>query len=270
DAARIAGAFLVSPAAMGQALVRAKARIRDAGIGFTQPPPEQRGARLAAIHQAIYAAYGAAWDDGAAAPNGLVTEALYLARLLAGLCPDDAEGLGLNALICLCEARRPARRDAQGRFVPLDRQDPTLWQGDLLREGEAALRHAASLGAPGRFQLEAAIQSLHNHQRMQGLDLSAPLIGLYDQLLALAPSIGAAVARAAALSNAGAPAAALAALDALADRCSDHQPWWAARAEALMRLGDADAARTAASRAAGLATDPDVRAFLLVRHGLPL
>ncbi len=266
DAARIAAAFLVSPAAMGQALVRAKARIRDAGIAFAVPPPEQRPARLAAIRTAIYAAYGAGWGDAAPTGNDLAAEALFLARLVTGLAPDDAEAAGLLALIALCEARRPARRDAHGAYVPLDRQDFALWDAALIREGEAALRRAAAMGQPGRFQLEAAIQSLHHQQRFTGADLSLPLIGLYDRLLAIAPSIGAAIARAAALTAAGAAPAALAALDALAERCRDHQPWWAARADALAALGDGAAARDAAVRAAGLSQDPAERAFLAGRH----
>ena len=263
DAARIAAAFLVSPAAMGQALVRAKARIRDTGIAFTVPPPADRPVRLAAIRTAIYAAYGAGWDDAASTGNDLAGEALFLARLVAGLAPDDPENPGLLALISLCEARRPARRDAAGAYVPLERQDARLWDADLLHEGEAALRRAAAMGQPGRFQLEAAIQSLHHHQRFTGADLGAPLIGLYDRLLAIAPSIGAAIARAAVLINAGAASAALAALDELAPRCRDHQPWWATRARALAVLGDADAARAAATRTAGLCQDPAIRAFLL-------
>ncbi len=264
DAARIAAAFLVSPSAMAQALVRAKARIRDAGIAFTVPQLVERPARLAAIRTAIYAAYGAGWDQlEGDSPSDLAAEALFLARLVAGQAPDDPENAGLLALILLCEARRPARRDASGGFVPLDRQDFNLWHRDLVREGEAALRQAAQHGQPGRFQLEAAIQSLHNQQRLTGADLSAPLIGLYDRLLDIAPSIGALVARAAALTAAGAAPAALAALDAVAARCSDHQPWWAVRAEALAALGDQSAARAAARRAAGLTSDPAVRAFLL-------
>jgi RNA polymerase sigma-70 factor (ECF subfamily) len=267
DAARIAAAFLVSPAAMGQALVRAKARIRDAGIKFDVPPPEQRLARLAAIRTAIYAAYGAGWDQMEGDHRSdLATEALFLARLVATQAQDDPENAGLLALILLCEARRPARRDGSGGFVPLDQQDVQLWDRDKIREGEAALRHAATQGQPGRFQLEAAIQSLHNQQRFTGADLSAPLISLYDRLLDLAPSIGAAIARAAALTAAGAAPTALAALDELAERCRDHQPWWAARADALAALGDPAAARAAATRAAGLSADPAVRAFLLGRH----
>ncbi|GGI78926.1 DNA-directed RNA polymerase sigma-70 factor [Polymorphobacter multimanifer] len=266
DAARIAAAFLVTPAAMGQALVRAKGRIRAAGIAFTVPQPDVRPARLAAIRSAIYAAYGTGWEalttaDGRLA--GLAQEAEYLARLLLAQLPDDPESAGLLALILFCEARRSARRDSNGDFVPLSRQDPKSWSMPHISEAEVLLRAAARHHSPGRFQLEAAIQSLHNHQRMTGEPLSAPLLGLYDRLLAVAPSIGAAIARAAALAQAGEPAAALAALDALAARCTSHQPWWAARARALHASGKRDAAQLAAARAAGLTTDPAVRAYLL-------
>ena len=267
DAARIAAAFLVSPAAMGQALVRAKARIRDAGIAFSVPPPDARSGRLAAIRNAVYAAYGAGWEQPAVEqPSELAAEALFLARLLAEQAPDDPENTGLLALMLLCEARRPARRDAAGAYVPLDQQHISLWQRDMVVEGEALLRAAASHGQPGRFQLEAAIQSLHNQQRLTGADLSVPLVGLYDRLMAIAPSIGAAIARAAALTAAGAAPTALAALNALAERCHDHQPWWAVRANTLAAIGDHDAARNAATRAAGLTADPAVRAFLLAAH----
>ncbi|WP_439534257.1 DUF6596 domain-containing protein [Polymorphobacter sp.] len=266
DAARIAAAFLVTPAAMGQALVRAKARIRTLRIPFNVPEPEARPARLAAIRAAIYAAYGAGWEALTAADvrlAGLAGEALFLARLLAAEVPDDPESAGLLALILFCEARGPARRGPDGAFVPLSRQDPRLWSAPAIAEAEARLRAAAAHRAPGRFQLEAAIQSLHNHHRMTGQPLAAPLLALYDQLLAVAPSVGASIARAAALAQAGHPAPALAALDALATRCTSHQPWWAARARALNAAGRPDEARAAATRAAGLSTDPAVRAFLL-------
>jgi RNA polymerase sigma-70 factor (ECF subfamily) len=268
DAARIAAAFLVSPAAMGQALVRAKSRIRDAGIPFSIPDAAQRPARMAAIRSAIYAAYGAGWEviEPGHAPPDLAAEALFLARLLVAQAPDDPENAGLLALIALCEARRPARRSADGTYVPLDRQDVHLWQAELLREGEAALRTAAAHGRPGRFQLEAAIQSLHNQQRFAETDLSQPLLALYEQLLAAAPSVGAAIGHAAALIAAGRAAAALTALAPLAERCLAHQPWWAVQARALAIVGDTVGAEAAAIRAAGLASDPAVRAFLLSKN----
>lgn len=266
DAARIAAAFLVTPAAMGQALVRAKARIRAAGISFTIPDPPARPARLAAIRAAIYAAYGTGWDALTAADPrlaGLAQEAQFLARLLLAQVPDDPESAGLLALILFCDARAKARRAPDGRFIPLSKQDPKQWSVPLITQAEALLRAAATHRTPGRFQLEAAIQSLHNHHRMTGQPLSQPLIALYDQLLLIAPSIGAAIARAAALTHAGQPHTALAALDALAAQCETHQPWWAARARALHAIGEAAPAQAAATRAAGLTTDPAVRAYLL-------
>ncbi|WP_416908931.1 MAG: RNA polymerase sigma factor [Polymorphobacter sp.] len=266
DAARIAAAFMVTPSAMGQALVRAKSRIRQSGIAFTIPAPEQRAARLHAVRQAIYAAYGTGWDaltTDNAKLAALAPEASFLARLLLEQAPHEPESQGLLALILFCEARQPARRTADGNFVPLHKQDPKLWHGSKLAEAEALLSAAARAHRPGRFQLEAAIQSLHTQQRMTGQTLHGPLISLYDQLLAEAPSLGAAIARAAALTEAGAPAAALAALDALSVACVSHQPWWAARARALHASGQAEAARAAAERAAGLSHDPAVRRFLL-------
>lgn len=266
DAARIAAAFLVTPAAMGQALVRAKARIRTLRIPFAVPEPETRATRLATIRTAIYAAYGTGWEALGAADArlaDLAQEALFLARLLVSEVPDDPESLGLLALILFCEARAPARRSPDGMFVPLSAQNPRLWSAPAIAQAEACLRAAARHERPGRFQYEAAIQSLHNHHRMTGEPLSGPLIMLYDQLIAQAPSIGAQIARAAALAQADQPGAALVALDALAARCLSHQPWWAARARALHAAKQPEAARAAATRAAGLSTDPAVRAFLL-------
>ncbi len=266
DAARIAAAFLISPAAMGQRLVRAKAKIRDAGIGFAIPPPDRLGERVAAVLEAIYAAYGTGWDAMAGAEakaRGLSAEAIWLSRVVREALPDDAEAAGLLALTLFCEARRPARRDAEGCFVPLSAQDPRRWDHTMQAEAEAVLRAAAALGHAGRFQIEAAIQSLHAESVMTGRDHRVPLTGLYDLLWTLAPSAGAGTARASAHAEAGATDAALAQLDKLADRTTGYQPWWAARARVLHLLGRAAEARGAATTAAGLSTDPAVRAFLL-------
>jgi RNA polymerase sigma-70 factor (ECF subfamily) len=266
DAARIAASFLVTPAAMGQKLVRAKARIRDAGIAFTIPAAEQLPERLAAVRAAIYAAYGTGWDAVSGADSkarDLAPEAIWLARLLAELAPDDPENHGLLALMLYCEARRAARRSPDGDFVPLLRQNPRLWDAAMLAEAEARLRTAARHERPGRYQVEAAIQSVHNETLLTGRPNPRALLGLYDLLLVIAPSIGAEVARAAVLAEAGEIGAARAALDDVADRCGSYQPWWAAQARLLHRTGDAAAAQAAATRAAGLASDPAVRRWLL-------
>lgn len=265
DAARIAACFLVSPAAMGQKLVRAKVKIRKAGISFVVPEPEVLAARTGAVLSAIYAAYGTGWEDvlGAdARRKGLADEAIWLGRLVAELLPDDPEAMGLLSLMLHCEARRPARRDADGAFVALADQDPQLWSRAMFPEAEALLRAAARFATPGRFQIEAAIQSLHAQAVMTGEDLRAPLTRLYDLLATVAPSTGAAVARAVAYAEAGAATEGLEQLSLLSG-CESYQPWWAARARMLWLTGNPDAARAAAATAAGLSDDPAVRAFLL-------
>ncbi len=265
DAARIAACFLVAPASMGQRLVRAKRRIRDADIAFALPEAEDIPRRLSAVLSAIYAAYGTAWDDVTGADlrlAGLADEAIWLARLTVQLAPDQPEALGLLALILHCEARRAARRGSDGAFIPLRDQNAALWSRDMMAEAEAALRAAARLGQPGRFQTEAAIQSLHAQSRMTGERLHAPLSQLYDVLAAFAPTTGVLVARAVALAETGMAEAALAQLDAIPG-AETYQPWWASRARILWLSGQEAAAREAASRAAGLSSDPDIRRFLL-------
>jgi predicted RNA polymerase sigma factor len=265
DAARIAGSFLVSPASMGQRLVRAKRRIRDAGIAFTIPEAEDLPERLSAVLSAIYAAYGTAWDDVAGADArlaGLADEAIWLARLTVQLAPDPPEALGLLALMLHCEARRAARRGPDGAFIPLRDQDVALWSRDMMIEAEAALRTAARAAKPGRFQTEAAIQSLHAQSRMTGERLHRPLVELYDVLARFAPTTGVLVARAVAIAEHGAAEAALLQLDAVTD-AQTYQPWWAARARILWLCGQEAAAREAASRAAGLSSDPGIRRFLM-------
>ncbi|HEU4458704.1 MAG TPA: DUF6596 domain-containing protein [Methylibium sp.] len=272
DAARIAAAFLVSPAALGQRLVRAKARIRSAGIAFEVPPPSQWAERLGAVLEAVYAAYGTAWDDVAGTDprrRGLALEALALARTLAALLPDEPEPLGLLALMAFCQARAAARRDARGDYVPLDAQDPAAWDRALLDEAEAALQRAAAMRRLGAYQVEAALQSAHTQRRLGVPVAPRAIVALYDGLLALHPSFGARVSRAVALAAASGVEAALAELDAIAaaepGTHRAYQPYWAARADLLARAGRADEARGAYERALGLSEDPAVRRFLLER-----
>ena len=164
DAVRISGAFLVSPKTMGQRLVRAKTKIRAGGIRFEVPERQQLATRLDAVLQAIYAAFGIAWDDMAGADHrgrGLAEEAIWLAQVLLEQMPGEAEIQGLLALMLHCEARRTARRDREGHYVPLSEQDPKLWSLPLIEEAERHLAQASKSGQLGRFQLEAAIQSVH-------------------------------------------------------------------------------------------------------------
>jgi RNA polymerase sigma-70 factor (ECF subfamily) len=268
DAARIAQAFLVSPATMGQRLVRAKRKIREAGISFDGPAEHERAGRLGAVVEAIYAAYGIGWDEAAGAESrgrDLSDEAIWLARVLRDLRPDDPEIRGLLALMLFCEARRPARR-ADGRYVPLSEQDPARWSLPLLLEAEGELAAAAAHQRPGRFQLEAAIQSVHADRRNTGRTGWAAIADFYAALLALAPTLGAQIGHAAAVAERDGPAPALAQLDGLdAAAVRTHQPYWALRAHLLQRLGRQAEAAEAFDRAIGLAEDDAVRQFLLER-----
>jgi RNA polymerase sigma-70 factor (ECF subfamily) len=269
DAARIASAFLVSPATMSQRLVRAKRKIAEARIPFEVPRREDLNARAASVLDAIYAAFGAGYDgDNGAESNGddLSREALFLARLVATLLPEDAEAHGLVALMHYVDARREARRPG-GAYVPLDAQDVSLWRQDEIDAGDEALAAAARLKAPGRYQLEAAIQSAHLSGRIGGCDTRQAVLRLYERLLSIAPSIGAAVGRAAALIKADRSEAALSLLDAIdADRIADHQPFWATRAHALAALGRRNEAHAAFERAIGLSADGATRDFLAARR----
>ena len=265
DAVRIAAAFLVSPATMGQRLVRAKAKVRAARIPFVVPAGEALAARGARVLDAIYAAYGTAWEDVVGADarrRGLADEAVWLGRLVVDLLPASGEAAGLLALMLHCEARRDSRRDAAGRFVPLSQQNPLGWSRPAIVEAEALLRRAAAGGHPGRYGAEAAIQSLHAEAAMTGRDLTMPLVALYDLLVAQHPSLGAIVARAAAYGQAGRADEGLMQLAAVTERCRTYQPWWVARAALLSRMGQDVAATAARATAIGLTGDPDVRRFL--------
>ncbi len=265
EAGRIARAFLVPPATLSQRLVRAKARIRDAGLTFALPDVGEMVPRLEAVLEAIYAAFGAGWDglETAEDPEALTGEALWLARLLVQLLPEEPEPKGLLALMLHCAARRGARRDPQGRFVPLDRQDARLWDRSMVIEAETLLTQAAQAGRFGRFQCEAAIQSVHA-QRPITVRLNLPALRtLYDLLVAQTGSLGARIGRAVVLAEAGEPQAAMAALDALpADRVARHQPCWVARARVAALAGNAPVRKAALQRAIDLTEDPAVRAFL--------
>jgi RNA polymerase sigma-70 factor, ECF subfamily len=270
DAQRIAAAFLQSPAAMAQRLVRAKRKIRDAGITVHVPDDAARPERFDAVLEAIYAAYADGWAGMTAASDsepGLAVEAIYLGRLVVALAEGEAEPLGLLALMLYAESRRTARRTATGAYVPLGEQDPAGWNTTLIDEAEELLARAATTGQMGRFQLEAAIQSVHAARRRTGATDWPAILLLYDALLDRTGSVVVATNRAVAVAEVAGPAAGLSALEEVRDaaRVDTYQPYWAARAELCGRLGDASAARDAYERAIGMATDPAVRDFLVGR-----
>jgi RNA polymerase sigma-70 factor, ECF subfamily len=267
DAARIANAFLTSPTTMGQRLVRAKGKIRDAGIRFGVPDSDVMPERLVYVLDAVYAAFGQAWDavpgsdDGAA---DLAGEAIFLARLLVSLMPDDPEAKGLLALMLYCEARRDARRSSCNAFVPLDEQDAQLWSRDMIIEAEALLTEAATTQTFGRYQTEAAIQSVHVQRPFSGATNYQALRQLYALLVSRHPSLGAFIGYAGVLLKLDDADAALGILDDLpADRIFNYQPYWVMRAHVLLALGRTGDARLSADRAIGLTRDAVSRDYLL-------
>ena len=271
DAARIAQAFLIAPKTMGQRLFRAKTKIRSGGIPFEIPQERELPQRLDAVLEAIYAAFGIGWDDMAGADQrgrNLAEEALWLARVLLQLMPGEAEVRGLLALMLHCQARRPARRGSDGRYIPLSEQDPKQWSLPLIEEAERHLGEAFTQGRSGRFQLEAAIQSVHAERARSGRTDWAAIVLFYEQLLRMSPALGTRAGYAAAVAEANRPEAGLAVLESIdPDAVSHYQPYWAVRAHLLHRLGKTREASDAYDRAIGLAEDPAVRAFLLQKRG---
>jgi RNA polymerase sigma-70 factor (ECF subfamily) len=271
DAATIGSAFLVAPATMAQRLVRAKAKIREAGIPFRVPERAEMRDRLAPVLEAVYAAFSEGWSDPAgteARRRNLADEAIWLGRLLAELLPDEPEALGLLALILFAEARRGARRNAAGDYVPLAEQDPALWNAALIDEAETLLLRASRMRAIGRYQLEAAVQSAHVVRRRAGSADWVAIARLYEALLTLTGSPVVAINRAIAAAEAEGAQTGLALLEIAAEdaRLAEYQPYWAARAELLARTGDAARASEAYQLAIGLEADPAVRRFLQQRR----
>lgn len=271
DAKTIASALLTSPAAMGKRLARAKQKIRDAGIPFSVPERDELPARLAAVLEAIYAVFAQGWSDpvgGDTVRQDLAGEALFLAQLLVELLPQEPEALGLLSLMLFSHARRNARRDAAGEYVPLSSQDPSTWDAAMIDAADALLLCASKLNAIGRFQLEAALQSAHVYRCRTRRPNWGEVVQLYDALLAIAASPVIAVNRALALAQCDGPQAALDALAPYVDdpRLAEYQPYWAARANLLSRAGATAEALAAYDIAIGLERDPAVRRFLQRRR----
>jgi RNA polymerase sigma-70 factor (ECF subfamily) len=262
----IARAFLSSESAMERRLVRARRKVSDARIPFRVPPDELLPERLAGVLRVVYLVYteGHTTTAGEAPVRGdLCEEAIRLARLIARLMPDEAEALGLLALLLLTDARRPARVEG-GELVGLDEQDRGRWDAALIREGAGVLDRALRLGRPGPYAVQAAIAALH----AQAPDWEATdwpqIAGLYDELERRDPSPVVTINRAIAVAFADGPAAGLAVLDGLAadPRLERYQPLHAARADLLRRTGDHAGADEAYEAAIALSANPAERAAL--------
>jgi len=267
DAKMIASAFLLSPAAMGKRLVRAKDKICQARIPFSIPERKELPGRLEAVLDAIYAAFAEGWSDPGGtdiARRDLSAEAMFLGRLVTELMPQEPEALGLLGLMLHTEARRRARRNTRGEYVPLSEQDPSLWDAQMIDEAEELLRRASALGAIGRYQLEGALGSAHVYRRRTGQANWEAVVQLYDALLLVCASPVVAINRALALAEIHGPKAALDAMQEVAadPRLTEYQPYWAARAELMVKTGAHGEAREAYEVAIGLERDPAVRRFL--------
>ena len=264
--AEIACAFLDTETTMGQRLSRARTKILAAGIPYAVPEPEAWSERLQSVLTVVYLIFNQGYS-GLDEPRAerLSEEAIYLARMLNDLSPNQAEIEGLLALMLVTEARRAARLDAGGTSVPIALQDRKLWDGDRIAEGLALLDVAVARRAAGPFQVKAAIAALH--ARSEPPDW-AQIVLLYDSLLRMEPTPVVRLNRAVALAEAGALEAALRVLEALRPVLAAYQPFHAAHAELLSRSGQTDAARAAYDRAIDLAANPSDAAFLKCRRDL--
>lgn len=268
-AADIGAAFLVPAATMGQRLVRAKARIAEMGIAFEIPVRAELPSRLDAVLEAIYAAYAKGWTELVEEGSQLATEAIWLGRLVVALAPDAPEARGMLALMLYSHARRGARRNATGSYVPLEQQNTALWDRDAIDAAEDLLRAASAAGPTGRYQIEAAIQSAHVARRLSGQDNWPAVVRLYDILLNMTGSRVVLLNRAAALAETDGFSMALESIEPLIDDrlMQDYQPYWALRGHLLAGLGDKPGAHEALTLAMGLSTDQSIRHWLEKRRG---
>ncbi|MEF0940626.1 RNA polymerase sigma factor [Rhizobium sp. BR 362] len=269
DARTMAQAFIVSPETMSQRLVRAKTKIREAHIPFTVPDRSVLPERLTGVLSAIYAAYGLGWDglDGEDGKrNSLADEAIWLGRALLATMPQEPEVAGLLSLMLYCEARRTARRNANGRYVPLAEQDTARWNAIMMAEADGLLRQAGAFDRFGPFQCQAAIQSVHCERRRSGVTDWTALAKLYEALVLMKPTVGARVSQAAVIGHTHGTSAGLHRLNQLAERdILSYQPYWAVRAHLLAEAGEAENAAAAYRTAIGLSDSSAVREFLQAR-----
>ena len=257
--AEVASAFLVSEESMAKRLVRAKYKIKAAGIPYRVPEGAELPDRLRAVLSVLYLVYNAGADD--VVRRDLRGEAIRLGRLLTDLMPAESEASGLLALMLLNEARVPAR-GGDGEVVLLKDQDRSLWDAALIAKGQELVLSCLRQRRLGPFQLQAAIQALHcAANRYEDTDWPS-IVRFYDRLIAIMPTPVVALNRAVAVAETEGPAAALLLLDAIADDLSTYHPFHATRGALLNRLGRHPEATTAYTRAAELATTNPAKQFL--------
>jgi RNA polymerase sigma factor (sigma-70 family) len=258
--ADIARAFLDTETTMGQRLSRAKAKIANAGIPFAVPGPEVWADRLGAVLTTAYLIFTTGYAAGPQEPRDLCAEAIFLTRLIDHLRPDEPEVEGALALMLLTHARKAARIDSAGQSVPPTQQDRAQWDRALLEEGRTVLARAFGRRRPGPFQIKAAIADCHMAE--DGPDWPQ-IAALYDVLWRLEPTPVIALNRAVALAESGALDAAIALLDGLAATLAEYQPYHAARAALLARVGHWAGADAAYDHAIRAAANPQDAAFLI-------
>lgn len=263
----IANGFLVPERTMAQRITRAKRKIAAANIPYRVPRDHELPARLRGVLAVIYLVFTEGHlpgSGGAGIRDDLCAEAIRLGRVLRGLMPDEPEVAGLLALMLLTDARRPARVDAEGELVTLDRQDRSLWDRALIAEGHALVRECLRRNRPGHYQLLAAVNAVHTDAATAAATDWRQVLALYDRLYAVTPTQVVALNRAVALAEVEGPAPALVVVDGL--DLDGYHPYHATRADLLRRLGRATEAVAAYDAALGLATNPAERAFLASRR----